>query len=130
MAGLRELNHENVKKFFNHELTYDSVEFDPLADELIIFFVENNSNYISHDLNDNISLLYNPKDNEVIGFMIENFQYSFLKDYPDAEAAWSKFFKKAKGIQSLTNLGENDQRRKNKLSSVLEKVAEPILYGQ
>jgi hypothetical protein len=123
MAVFKDLNTALFKRFLNKEIE-PTLEFDEVSDELLILFGDLSKNYIAVDVDSHLSLLYYPGDKEVIGVRIENFEYSFLKKFPDIGKIW--FVRDdCKEGQTIFQAEEKIEVRKEDLAWRVSKMAYP-----
>jgi hypothetical protein len=63
------------------------VQYDSRLDVLKLVFPEHE--YAVYPVDECLSILYQPDDLEVVGFMLQDFEAIFLKAYPDVLSVWS-----------------------------------------
>lgn len=77
---------ENLSK--EESKIFASVKYIPGFDALLILFDNCQKRYITHPIDEYVSLLYEPGTKEVIGIQVEAFEKSFVHKYADLEKTW------------------------------------------
>ena len=62
--------------------------YDDLSDTFMFLFLPPDEETVVHPLDRHVALLYTPKDKEIVGFQIEDFESEFILMYNDLKNAW------------------------------------------
>lgn len=63
--------------------------YDRESDELMLMFVSPDIMTVVHYVDEHVGLLYEPDTMEIVGFQVEDFEYSFLPAHASIQRAWS-----------------------------------------
>ena len=119
LVDLKELDLSLLSKIKAGNLPIRHSSYDKSQDTLILSYIDPSSMVVSYFLDDNIALLYNPKNKVVTGFQIENLK-EILDENSAIMRAWSVEFKcdKRYTISELSDVLERKEKDVGKAVAV------------
>jgi len=96
------------------------------SDILMLMFVPPDVETIVHYIDEHVALLYDPENQEVVGFQVEAFQRAFLPQHSSVENAW-KLSDSGKELQDLGDLSLAFEAGKSEIARELTNITERLI---
>lgn len=122
----KRLKMDLLQSFFNGSSDY-STRYDQELDTLFIWFTASPAESVAHYMDDNLALLYTPRDMEVVGLQIEDFKV-FAGKHDALNQAWNFSLNVGK-LESMENLYAWKDKQERKVIREVAQVTKDSLYS-
>lgn len=104
------------------------MRYDNFSDSLILMIVPNSVETVVHDIDDHVSLIYEPSSLEVVGFQVEAFEHSFISKYAAVENVW-KLSDTTVQLEDVEDLILVLEEKKREVARELKNITDDMMSG-
>jgi len=126
LVKTNELKFNSIRNMVEEHRRSLYLRYDKQIDTLFILWVSPGTGTIVHFIDNHVALLYKPNNKEVVGVQIEDFEYSFIKEYVEVQKAW-RLSDACKEVDDLGDLSIVFEKQKTQAAEEVGTIADHLL---